>query len=505
MKRPPKKQLYRKLTKVTLPESIQYFRSGSEETYRIDQQYLPVAAFVRWPNGKPCLPVNMYLLDNGCNWTGDTALTTASKLSELVRYCAHGRANRQPCGFSDLTDNDIARLIEKLCTEVYMDAPSQRLRNNNTVRAIMQTILSFLVWFQDNLNLNPGLLIGSRGEGASIVVVRKKNPHNNHHYWHHRYLPPTVSTDPKLPMGTIMIEDIEIVIEDLYEREAYPEPARRRFGKNKTLFDAYREYITARRDFTLLMMRKTGLRPEEMVQMSLKEIQQGINENQPVLILPTLKRRKLNPPLRRFPITQKIVTRVRLYLKARQKWLEYCKERNSELTDSDNLFLSTEPGNFGAAIAKSGLNKDFENLCNRAGYRNHQACFSMFRHRFITDEVLLHLKELNKGKTEMTKYDYRIVLEKVREKTGHKSIDSLWHYIDLAYDMEGVWNPVNQAIHRLQATEELKYDLNQLRRQLRNSNGSQLASIQVIDLVTERLSQIIGDANEAGLTTKPTV
>ena len=505
MKRPPHKQLYRKLTEITLPESVQYFRCGSEDTYRIELQHLAVAAFVRWPSGKPCLPVNMYLLDNGYNWTGDSVLTTASKLSELVRYCAHGRASRNPCGFGDLTDSDIARLIEKLCTDVYMDAPSQRLRNNNTVRAIMQTILSFLEWYQSNLYLKPGLLIGSRSEGAAIVATRKINSHNNRYYWHHRYLPPAVSNDPKLPMGTTMIENIEIVVEELYEREAYPEPAQRRFGKDVALFDAYRSYITARRDFMLLLMRKTGLRPEEMARMSLKDNQRSINESQPVLILPTLKRRQLTPPLRRFPITPKLAIRVQLYLKARQEWLDNCRMRNSELAESDSLFLSTEPGNFGVAIAKSGLDKDFENLCNRAGYVNHQACFSMFRHRFITDEVLLHIKELNKGKTELNKHDYRMILEKVREKTGHKSIDSLWHYIDLAYDMEGVWSPVNQAIRRLHATEELKYDLNQLRRQLRKSESSKLASIQVIDWVTDRLSQIIEDAKQAGLNPDPTL
>ena len=98
-----------------------------------------------------------------------------------------------------------------------------------------------------------------------------------------------------------------------------------------------------------------------------------------------------------------------------------------------------------------------------------------------------------------------MILEKVREKTGHKSIDSLWHYIDLAYDMEGVWSPVNQAIRRLHATEELKYDLNQLRRQLRKSESSKLASIQVIDWVTDRLSQIIEDAKQAGLNPDPTL
>jgi len=163
------------------------------------------------------------------------------------------------------------------------------------------------------------------------------------------------------------------------------------------------------------------------------------------------------------------------------------------------MFLSTEPGNFGGAIAKSGLDKDFEKLCNYAGYRNHQSCFSMFRHRFITDLVLMHLRAWDEQKGEMNKRDYRTMLEKVREKTGHKTTDPLWYYIDLARDMVGVWDPVNKAVSRLHAAEELKYELSQLKRDLRLGQLNHMASTQVIDFVTARLGQIIGDAEQSGI------
>lgn len=95
-----------------------------------------------------------------------------------------------------------------------------------------------------------------------------------------------------------------------------------------------------------------------------------------------------------------------------------------------------------APVDKAGLAKDFRKLCNLAGYRDQQACFSMFRHRFIT--VLAHLKqwEAEKGRI-VGDQDYRSILERVRVKTGHASVDSLWHYIDLAQKMGGVWGNVD--------------------------------------------------------------
>lgn len=122
-------QLYTTLSDLSLPDSIQRFRDNT----RINYQRLHATAFMRWPNGKPCMPVNMYLLDNAHKWTGDSATSYASELSEWVRYCAkHGKS------FGDLNDYDIFALVDKLRTDVYLDDPHQRVRNDNTVRRIIQ-------------------------------------------------------------------------------------------------------------------------------------------------------------------------------------------------------------------------------------------------------------------------------------------------------------------------------------------------------------------------------
>lgn len=490
MKRPSQQKLYSRLSNLSLPDHVQEFRGGR---YSVKYQNIAVMAHVCWPSGKPCLAINMYLLDNNSKWTGDSVMTTASKLSELVRYCAHGRANQTPCSFSDLNDNDIARLKEKLCSDTYIDAPLERLRNNNTVRAIMQSMFSFLVWYQDNLHLRPGRLIGTSSEGSAITVKRKLNPHNNCYYFYHRYLPPSESTDPKLPISTTMIEHIEAVIDELEYPESYPEAALRRFGGDDELLQEYLGYITARRNFMVFMMRTSGLRPEEMARMPLLENNKSVRAKIPMLILPTMKRRMLNPPLREFPITIKQAMRVRLYLRSRKAWIDCCKKINPKLTEPKSMFLSTEPGNLGKGVGKGALHKDFEKLCNRADYRNHQSCFSMFRHKFITDLVVIHLKAFNNQTGELNRQDYRSLLEKVREKTGHKSINSLWHYIDLAQNLAGVWDPVDKAISRTHAAEELSYELRQLRRDLRGGVLNQMPADQIIDHISMRIEQIISD------------
>ena len=60
---------------------------------------------------------------------------------------------------------------------------------------------------------------------------------------------------------------------------------------------------------------------------------------------------------------------------------------------------------------------------------------SMFRHRFITKEIQLYLKEFSRTQD---KYDFsdevlfQSILKRIATKTGHKSIRSLWSYINLA-------------------------------------------------------------------------
>jgi hypothetical protein len=479
-------KLFTILRELNLPDSVQQFRDSK----KINYQHIPSTAFVCWPNGKPCVPVNMYLLDNVHKWTGNTAITYASELSELIRYCdTHCKS------FSELADSDIFILVDKLRTDVYLNDPHQRVRNDNTVRKIIQRSLDFLDWYQGALYHGSAPLIGERSEAPAIICERKKSPHSSNYFWEHRYARLGNSTEPKLPIGLSVIDDIEATIEKLGEIDAYPKPAMRRFKHDPALFEALLDYLYERRTFMVWVMKRTGLRPEEMAKMSLRENLEAGKDC--VLILPTMKRRKLEPPLRKFPISVKDGRAVLRYVSARKKWGQACSERDTAYHEPDSMFLGTEPGNFGAAIGNSGLSKDFKKLCNLAGYRDQQACFSMFRHRFITYEVLSHLRQWEERKGPVsTDQDYRTILERVRVKTGHGSVASLWNYIDLAREMDGVWANIDKAVGRLHAGEHLKMDLEHLRRDLRHGIGKHLAAEQVINLVCLRLEGIIRDAHD---------
>ena len=191
-------------------------------------------------------------------------------------------------------------------------------------------------------------------------------------------------------------------------------------------------------------------------------------------------------------ITLQDATYVARYFVNRQAFLDALAERGIDVSSATTFLLARN----GSAIEKGSLEKDFERLSKAAGYHDVQSCLSMFRHRFITYEIIAHLREFMTaaGKTRhlMTDADYRSILKRVAVKTGHRSVESLWHYIDLAWDEMDVWGKVDGALERLRATDRFYEELLDLRRDVATSSSATPA--QIIDHVTARLSEILGDA-----------
>lgn len=91
--------------------------------------------------------------------------------------------------------------------------------------------------------------------------------------------------------------------------------------------------------------------------------------------------------------------------------------------------------------------------------------------------------------------DYRALLERVRVKTGHASVDSLWHYIDIARETEGLWVPIDDAIERDRAYRDIQSDLRQVRRDL---VGDGTRKLSVTDRLKRALSSLDSLAAEVG-------
>ena len=468
---------------IELPDSILNTSNGS----RVLCQKVPSFPFIRWPNGRPCELVNMYLLAIAHQITGDTLKTYASQLTHLVRYCA-----RNEVSFFDLTDSHFLELSHHLLNEKMPFSSNRQIRNGTTVKNILVRSFMFLIWFQESCLLTTDQrLIDERPKSPKIAVKFKTNHYRRKksNYVTHISFPEEVSKLLKRPIARSVIEDVEDMIEKLADASKLNEPTSRRYKFDPEFYYSQLNYIRARRRFMIWLFCRTGMRPSEMVELELSDHIDVSNTLR--LVIPTKKRRKSKIPKRAFPITLKDSQVIERYLIVRKKYLKALHAKEYPMV-SDALFLTAK----GAPLKKSSLEKDFSRIVKLCGYGDTQICVSMFRHRFITYEVIAHLKEfmVGSGKTRqvMTDSDYRSILRRVATKTGHGCEDSLWHYIDLAWGELNVWGGIDAAIQRYHAADHLFSDLLDLKSSL--SDLACRSDTDVIELVARKLTEILSSA-----------
>src|SRR5471030_1210392 len=330
---------------VNFPYSVMFLSDGPH----ISSQHIECFPFMSWPDGRPCEIINMYFIDIAHTTTGETLKNVASKLTHVVRYCW-----KEKIAFSALTDGDFHELSNRLISEKSNRDPQKSVRNHNTVRSILGQIISFLFWYNDNFFLFGDAKLISESSGSSqITVERHKNPYTKRFYFLHRAMPKPNSTDPKTPIGSPIIEAIEDAINELSLLEKQPEPFRRRFQKQPMLLSAQLEYMRARRKFMVWLLKRTGLRPSEMVAIDVSLHSNILNKR--ILFIPTRKQRKDVAPLREFPITLKDAGVVQRYLLTLQKYRVTLAAHNSSNHPENSLFLSASGGN----VEKSSLERDF--------------------------------------------------------------------------------------------------------------------------------------------------
>jgi hypothetical protein len=474
---------------VDIPYSVMELVDGTH----ISSQHIVSFPFMYWPNGYPCDPMNMYFIDIAHLTTGESLKTIASELSHLVRYCW-----TKNLPFSAIEDADIFELSTQLQEEKSATRTEERVRNDNTVREILRRSIRFLLWYQDSfVPVTATPLIGESNVSPQVIIRLVKNdarkPARTGVYYTHRAMPTPESREPKRPIALPVIEAIELCIDSLSDTETQCPRFVQRYRSRPGLLSAQLEYIRVRRHFMIWLMKRVGLRPSEMVEISVKEHKDILQSKR--LLIPTKKRRRARAPLRSFPITLKDATVFQRYLISRARYCSELERSGRTVACLDALFISVD----GLPIKKSSLERDFARLVTSAGFKDIQACFSMFRHRFITYEVIVHLKEFmaKTGKTRhiVTETDYESILKRVAVKSGHASTDSLWYYIDLAWKEIDVWGGVDRAIARLQAADRLHEELLELKNELESMNASQ-ASRRLIDTIAVKLGDIIKSGDQ---------
>ncbi|MNV31859.1 hypothetical protein D3C71_1231810 [compost metagenome] len=234
-------------------------------------------------------------------------------------------------------------------------------------------------------------------------------------------------------------------------------------------------------------MKNTGLRPEELTSIPIPPLIVIYKTRD--LQIPTLKRRVEPPPIRHFRINLSSCRKVSRYLSARDEFIQCLGNCGIEPPHQNALFLTQQ----GTPLSSASLAKDFSRLAVGAGLGNEKVCLSMYRHRFITTEILIHLRELletDKPNREiLSEALIRTICERIRKKLGHGSPNSMWHYFDAAFDLLGVWGSIDSVLEHISDLDDIKDQLRCLNHVMLRDGASEEQKSMVASL-QEQMSTI---------------
>lgn len=432
-------QLFHILHQVDVSHDSHYDPVG--KVFAARRLVVPATFAVTWPDGWPCSLVEMYLVSQfrrgaSVREDGGSLRATVAKISHLIRHCWLIKKE-----FWELEDEHVDQLILKLIEDKRATAPMIRVRDNNTVRAIIAAVVQFLLWLQEEIFFDLKL-IGVGPEYRIRLLERKEYlPHKNRYVVQLRYhrLPPRDTKEPKRPISNEKRNLLWQAVGKISNEKIFLP----RWAKDSDYAEMLQIYLKARRELLLELLEATGARPGELSRLRVSCNEDCYKSQELVLI--TLKRRRHFE--RKIKLQPGVAMRLTIFLKKyRALLIKVIKTTGSEVDPQDRVFL----GISGFPITERSMTTEFSRISQVAGLSEYQSCMSMFRHRFITKQVAIHLgiylSERNKVKELMTNGDYRTILKKVATITGHGSESSLLRYIDLAWDELGAGNQVEKAM-----------------------------------------------------------
>ncbi|WP_371881667.1 tyrosine-type recombinase/integrase [Caballeronia sp. S22] len=438
-----KRQLFTVVRDIMVPSSPE-FDNGTGKYSTGSGEELPAMVFMQWPNGFPCVEVEMYLMwlvESGwrIDRNGGSVRQEAVKLSHLVRRCYSKRQN-----LWELNTAEFHGFLFDLLKEASDNG--KILREANQVIEISDSCIRFYLWLQEAV-LPHRAIADVEGRLHQIKLVRRstvdlrgirhssslhfiKNPE------------PSIRQD-KLPMPK---ESIDGLFQTLYAKsdalKAHPRFARR--FSSKEHLEKYLEFQRMTWEAILTVCLAIGCRPGELAEMKMSENLESMT-NRKSVVLPTEKRE--HGASRTVPIVMSLVIRLSVYVKKhRSSMLDFLRRSGKAPQPNDAMFLNS----FGFPLTKETITREFARLCTRAKLLE-RTCLSMFRHRAITSLVAIHLKEFCSGRSEvaihaMNDSDYSTILAKVASITGHKDPESLRPYIQLGWKELGSFDTIAAAI-----------------------------------------------------------
>lgn len=421
-------QLYSHLKYVKIPG---YAWLSSRNTYVYRGKNFDDLPLFRWPDGRPCHIVNHWMMYvSSRTQAKDTARVYATQITHLIRYCY-----LKKIGFFELTDNHFfyfTRYLKQIKKK--HAAIKGELIGSNHIRAIQLRCLRFLIWIsQDLAFLSVNCLIGTKDKSPNIVIELKRNKYTGQFDVDHPYL---VESEPYKDDKAVITEAaIRSIQNAIYEMSL---PAHCRLTSSRDIKNSIettlspRQYLYERRMFAIRMMKLTGLRPEELVDIPL-DLNSDVLSSLYICI-PT-KKQGVPAPIRKFKISLRAAIDFNRYLAVRNNHLQALNAGGIFTRATKAILLTCD----GRALTKQSLTREFSRICAKAKLGNVRTCLSMFRHRFVTREIhtlLLSRFERDPSlKITWTEGLREDVCFLVIQKTGHKKTQSIYEYFHHEYDL----------------------------------------------------------------------
>ena len=385
---------------------------------------------IYWPSGDICWQVNMYLIS--CRRQGlavSTINTYASEISSFIRFLSTTKI-----AVFDVADDDLIDFADWLLT-------TRKVSRNHVNRLILRAI-AFFQWAQGPILGEQ--IIGCVGEGFQISLTQKnaRTPNGmiRSTIHHAAMIAPSV---PRVvhPMSSTILSRLMGAID--------------KSGKAS--------FVRKRNRMMITVLADAGVRREELTLITKASVLDAVTSGR--LKVNTSKRK--GNPVREIPIPEVTILALKEFITiSRAIHIRRILKKNPAFKDEGWAFCTWS----GGRMAPASVTQLFSDLRSKAGV-SEAATVHMLRHRFITLQLITRLRSFGKNSTIGVEL-LTTILSKLASISGHSSIQSLWHYMDWAYD---------------ELEHEVSYDLEE------NNHARQVIRDLLKEAVDESDDQLVED------------
>ncbi len=394
--------------------------------YHIDNKF-KMKIFRKFPlisfsNSMPCFSMNLYLQQGEILKLSElTIIKIAYALSSLLIFCEKNKIE-----LKDFNNSYMFIFSKELQEEISHKDFSKKARSNNTVNFILKAALYFFD-FLGKFLLNKSNFCENniQAELKNYKISLSERGSIEKQGWYHKSFVRKDNVKRRTPIGT---NDIN----KLYE--AIP-------------LLSSSKYVQHRTKIMLKLLEITGARAGEIAHLKIKDIEKAYSEEKPMLKMITLKRKNTQEfrmvPLEKLDLKE-VITFIQIYRN------NIIKKTIGKEKDTGFLFINEKNGE---EILSATISNEMIKLRTLAGISS-QTCAHMFRHRFITNLFIKLIKQYdleNKDDFRNALLDLNSLKVHIQQVTGHKNLNSLDHYIDLA---KAELTNIDKVINKVNKTQE---------------------------------------------------